>query len=292
MDLAVHVENQEIREFILSEVTWMPAFEMFLDRYEDCKPKPIRHVLNSLMNNFTKIAPEVDRYSIESSMIPMLLSNIILCEPRSRFKASLVSLEWLIRKNAFLTIELVERIESWLLQNNHAWSPLLEAHFIKMNISLDLFQKKEARLDISRDDLQYYAMQIFITALILGAIDQENFPSAGSMLSCICQKLKAEPITNKILYSNPHSACPFWLISVRYITLRNLAVLDSMSNHILQPLFKTEPSGFQSFIRTLPLEALQFGSETASQGDLILLFSVLKVAKELGILHEDGESSH
>ncbi|PGH23951.1 hypothetical protein AJ80_02013 [Polytolypa hystricis UAMH7299] len=282
-------KNQALREFGMSEPTWIATFEAYLDRYEDSKPKPMRQVLTSLIKALMAQKQATAVHSLHVSIVRLLVPNIILCEPRSRLKASIASLEWLVRKDAFPAVYLIRMIELWLAENTQAWYPLLEKHCIELGIPFNRFKQESTGSDISSRDLRFYTAQIFALAVLNSAQNKSAHPHVGSFFSLLCQKLKQASSDPEVVYFSPLTSRPFWVEPLKYVALNNLDDLDSFSNYMFSPLFKDDRSGSKQFLQRLPLQVLEPGRiPNAATDEFLLLFSVLQVAKETGLVQEDS----
>ncbi|KZZ95080.1 HEAT repeat protein [Ascosphaera apis ARSEF 7405] len=286
-DSSLRSRNAELHAFALSRDRWESVFDILLDRYEDSKPKPMRQVLGSLITVLNKHPDRRVAKEILQHAMPKIISTIILCEPRSRVKASLISVEWFLRKDVLSALDLLAYVRDWLTERrNYArWTQLLSKHCKTLNIPLAHYRDDATPIE----GAEFHTAQLFITSVVLEAITLQILPSAGSLVSLLCQKLRALSPDGD---SYPHTFYdePFWLIPTRTIALHNFDEIENLSHHVFFPLFKDEPSGFQRLIYTLPLSALQSGHHSgADERELMLLFFILDAAKELGVVHEDTE---
>ncbi|KAK2802062.1 hypothetical protein FQN51_004972 [Onygenales sp. PD_10] len=289
LDSTALSKNEKIREFPLTgpEAPWVAAFEVFLDRYER-KPKPMRQVLTSLVKIISKHRDDTLARSIRSSVIQLVIPNIILCEPRSRVKASLIALEWLVRKDALSSVEMIQVMKDWMLNSPTAWASRLEEHCANIGVPLNYFMDEEKRKGIQDADLTFYAAQNFTISLLLNANNRDLALPAGTLFTLLCHKLEAASKVGSFLYNNPDTSCPFWQGPLKYIALQNTDALSAVSDHFFYPLFKAISSAFQSFIHTFPFYDLGPRSSDATMDELIVLFSALQTAKELGLVQEDS----
>lgn len=274
--------NEQLRNHVLSKSSWMAVFEHFLDRFADSRPKPMRQVLACLMAVLARHPEPAVAQSILSSVKPMLLDNIICCEPRSRIKASLVTLECLLRKDVISAEQLVDALISWLSVNYRLWFPLYRHHLEDLLIPAGAFYDD---LSYSVLAVRYYATQVFSLCMLLDGIDQDIIPSTGSLFLLLYQKLKASSLSSLLCETEN----PYWLTISRHVALENMQWQEVMSTHIFFPLFKTVPSGFHLFIRTLHIPSSHVSQDGAARKQIMLLFHMLQAAKELGIVNTDGK---
>ncbi|KAI5292421.1 hypothetical protein KEM55_007810, partial [Ascosphaera atra] len=283
MESSVGAEDEEICNRVLSKEHCMLLFEAYLDMYEHSKPKPMRQVLNTLGHVLGEHASESIATELLAAIPPLLVSNIILSEPKSRLKASLLCLEWFIRKGHYAARDVLLYVREWLSkkENYKSWGPLLSRHFANLNIPLSHYRPEAT----PKEGVEYHTAQILTTAVLLGGLEQDILPSAGSFISVLCHELRhtrnGKTDGTDDLYPYEFSGSPFWSSPLRYIALQNLDNIKNLSNHVFFPIFKSKRSGFQRFIDTLPLEVVQDGKPADNQDELILLFHVLEAAKEL-----------
>ncbi|EAW14308.1 THADA/TRM732 family protein [Aspergillus clavatus NRRL 1] len=275
LDAASVSKCEGTRQLAQSPETWLSAFEVYMSRFEDAKPKPMKQVLNSLVKILAKIQQDPNGKSIQSSVVDAILPSIILGEPRARLKASLVSLEIIMRKSAILPHDLISMLESWLAKNGERWTPLLQDSC--RALSMDITSFLGETLDGTRsDDSKGTAVQILLLGLLNQAKNPELASGAGDTMAAFFQKLKTDPLLS------------VWVEPVRHTVLQNIDILEPMSNYILQPLFTLDPSGFSAFLERLPLPSVYAGDmANAPLEELTVLFASLQVGKKIGRVHED-----
>ena len=255
--------------------TWVAVYEIFLTRYKDAKPKPMKQVLDSLMGLLIKNPDDNAKSSIRSYAVHATLPCIITGEPRSRIKACLLSLEVMLRKNALSPIELVSAAETWLLKNHERWTPLYQVNCSALSIDLPKF------LAGSGSDPKTVATEILTLGFLTQAKTSDLATGSGATMAVFFQKLRASSPDS----SNLASA---WVKPVRHIVLHNLDILEMTSTYILDPLFNIDAIGFRDFLETLPIQNLLTGDMSdAPKDDLTLLFASLQMAKKNGLVHED-----
>lgn len=282
-------QHQELRDFALSENAWVSTLEIYLDRFEDSRPKPMRQALISMINAFKTISDSGVKHSISTGVADLIIPTIITREPRTRQRAALSTLEWLVRRDAFSAVYLFKIVKEWLLTNGPLWITLLKSHCEKINIPLEIFSGGEANVNWESDDIQIYATQVFTLSLLIAAQNRDTASCAGLLLSLLCQKLKSSPIESGAVYVD-RKGCPFWVMPVRHIALTFIDDLEITSSYIFYPLFKIDTSGFRAFLQTLPVQELESSNGAKGPiGELVLLFSALEIAKELGLAHEDSK---
>ncbi|GAD96200.1 HEAT repeat protein [Paecilomyces variotii No. 5] len=284
LDAALVSKNHETRQIALSRETWLAVFEVYVDRFEDAKPKPMKQVLNSLLKILGKYSntSEVEALLLQAG--EMILPSIIIGEPRSRLKVSLLSLEIFIRKNAISPSQLMSMVSKWLANHGDRWRPVFDQHHGAWlsGSSMDGVQDEDnGHINVAR---------IFTLALLIRATSAEVASASGAVLAALFQKIKAALPSTQNIYLDPTNSLPLWVAPAKQIMLRNMDSLDIMSNHMLSPLFTVDSAGFRSFIYQLPIQILLSGDMTEAPLDQFsLLFSALQIGKKVGLVHEDGK---
>lgn len=291
LESALRSDYGELGQFVRSEATWMSVFELYLDRYVNARPKPMKQILATLIMILSKHMDANTAKSVRSQIVKVLVPTIILFEPRSRLKASLVSLESLVRKEAIDVVELFLLTEDWLWANHSSWIPLLGENCIDLGIPLDSLADEQRRKEIPQWDLRLYAARIFCLVLLLSTRNRDISLPAGMLFSQLCYRLKSVAAGHDFPYYQEET--PFWVSPLKYISLMNLGCLEPIANHVLSPLFKMERKDFFYFVNSLPLNSLSSKTVAkASNEEYNLLFAILELGKELGLVHEkEGEFS-
>ncbi|GAB1208295.1 hypothetical protein APSETT445_007039 [Aspergillus pseudonomiae] len=253
-------------------------------RYKDANPKGMRLVLECLVGLFNKNPQETDKDLIRSKITETTIPSIILGEPRSRLKASFVSLEALLRKGAISPIEFISLVESWLLENRERWISLLQEDCKSLSIDINRFLASAP----SSESKQIVA-EILLLRLLTQAKTAELAASSGDLMAVFFQKVKNLDTSGPSSQEISQNLSSIWVIPVRHLALQNLDNLELMSNYTLQPLFKLDPAGFRAFLEKLHLKNLLAGDMSeAPLPELTLLFASLQMAKKVGLVHEDN----
>ncbi|PLB55905.1 HEAT repeat protein [Aspergillus steynii IBT 23096] len=290
LDAARISKCEATRQLVLSRETWMSVFEVFLVRFKDGKPKPMKQLLESLVALLTKHLAEHDRQFIKSQIIDATLPSIVLNERRSQLKACLVTLEILVRKNALPPVELTTMVRSWLRENAGRWIPLFQEDCKALAIDVTQFLEKTSDDGPATLESQRPAAEVFVLALVAQARSFELAAGPGDTMTAFFQKVKALPPTS---HSREHvqGLLSVWVAPVRHVILQNMHLLEPMSSYFLHPLFSIDPIGFRGFLNQLPFENLLTGDmHDAPVDELSLLFASLQMAKKIGLVHEDHTS--
>ena len=291
LEAAITAKGLEVCKFARSEKTWLAVFEVYLDRFEYSPPKPMKQILATLTNILATHSDPDTAGSIRSYLIDSVVKTILLAEPLTRLKASVVSLHFLIRKEAFPAVDLVAHLQRWLQANVNSWTPAIGEH--ATNIGLDVSTFTGRAPSASVEEQGTITAQLLCLVLLLHLQNANVVTSSGALLSQLCFKLKKESENGPFQYSTPGHGAPFWAAPLKYLSLRNLDNLDATISLAFHLLFRGQPAEFSSFLDVLPLKDLlseNYG-ETGT-AEFALLIAVLETGKELGLVHEDSEYRH
>lgn len=276
LDAAATSKIDETKQLALSSDNWLAVFEVFLSRYEDAKPKPLKQLLGSLINLLAKHIHGSKKEEIQKAVTGAIIPSIVLGEPRSRLKASLVCFELVIRKGAFSGSDFVSLLRQWLEEHRERWVHVFE----NAQEALSPINFEDLTSTMSREPPKELAAKIFVLGLLTQTNTRDMSGSCGNVLGALLQKLKSE--------SPESSVSTIWVAPVRYMMLHVMDNLEAMSSQILQPIFSADPSGFMAFVESLPLKSLLAGDMTdAEDKEYILLFAALQIGKKTNLVHED-----
>lgn len=279
IEAAINSPNEQTKTLALSIDTWLAIFDIFLSRYEDAKPKPLKQLLGSLAAILSRHYQGPQRRAVQIAVTNAILPSIVLGEPRSRLKAALVCLEIFIRKNAVLPSELLSLVQSWLAEHRQRWVPIFE----KDRAALHSGSSSSDSSILSEPPSEELAAKIFVLGLLNHTNNREMAGTTGGMLAKFFQKLKSESPNQQL--------STIWVAPVRHVLLQNVDDLEALSSQILLPLFTADPAGFISFVNTLPLASLLTGDMAdAAQSEYMLLFASLQMGKKVNLVHEDCKS--
>jgi hypothetical protein len=243
----------------------------------------MKQVLECLVGLLNKNPQETEKDAIRSKIAHATIPSIILGEPRSRLKASFVSLETLLRKSAVSPAQLISMAESWLLDNRERWTSLLQQDCKALSIDVPRFLASAPSAESKK-----IVAEILLLRLLAQAKTAELAASSGDMMAALFMKERDSHASQASSQEELQNLSSVWVTPVRHIALQNLDNLELMSNYTLQPLFNIDPSGFRAFLEKVHLKNLLAGDMSeAPLPELRLLFASLQMAKKIGLVHED-----
>ena len=239
-------------------------------------PKALKLLLGSLATILAKYLKGDTRHFIQQKIVTATFPSVVLGEPRSRLKGSLVCLEWVIRKNAILPFEFIHLIRNWLVENRERWVPVFEK-----DCNTLFTRDSDIAPDLMSNDFdEEFSTNVFFLGLLTQTNNRELSGTAGGLIATFLQRLKSESSTR--ILSN------LWVAPVRHMVLLNMESIELLSSQLLEPLFAVDPAGFRSFVDSLPFKNFVAGDmSNAEESELILLFSTLQMGKKSNLVHDD-----
>lgn len=239
----------------------------------------MRQVLSALTKVLIKHENDEVARSIRVKVVTTLLSIIFTGEPRSKLKASLLSLEFVLRKHVIDLTEWMSLMQKWLPRNVSAWRQRLQQHGLRAFAFSTQKSLPDERQGIA-------IVESFSLALFFNAFQMDLAPAVGSLLSSFCRLLKETPSTHSLYYFENHFS--FWVILLKEVLLKNIGILGIFATYVFPDLFRTDPGGFKGFVCELPLGDISTGL-VHDTPEVTILFSALQVGKELGLVEEAGQ---
>jgi hypothetical protein len=248
----------------------------------------MKQVLESLAVILAKSREAPENDAARRAFVNAVLPSIILGEPRTRLKASIIALETLLRKNAIHAVELTSLVGDWLLQNSDRWSIVLQEECRVSLIDIPKYLQRSSNTTASDVHFKETSVEILLLGLLNRTKAFELAASVGEVMTIFFRKLQQPAGSAPPPPENSKSLTLVWVRPVKHFLLQNLEILDKLTHSILQRLFEVSTDGFHHFIDTLPLNSLLSGDmSSSSSAELTLLFASLQLAKKIGLVHED-----
>lgn len=274
IEAAATAQIPSTKQLALAADTWLAIFDIIVSRYEDAKPKPLKQLLGTLTTVLAKYHKGQRRAFVQEAVFNAILPSIMLGEPRSRLKGSLVCLENFIRKSAIVPSELITLVQVWLTHHRERWHAAFEKD--RQALSCGTFDFNLA----SDKPSKTFSAKIFTLGLLTQTNNHDMSGTAGGILAALIKQMKSEPPAEDV--------STVWVAPARYMLLQNMENLERLSSTILLPLFTADPAGFVAFVKSLPLETLLAGDmANAAKSEYMLLFVALQMGKKANIVHED-----
>lgn len=273
------------KDMAYSYRTWLAVFEVVLIRFDDTTPKPMKQVLSGLFKFLKKHPDATEARRIQAGLMDKIMPSIILADPRSRLKPSLVSMERLVRESGMPTSTLMTLIYDWLVAHYEEWQSLYARHCQALSVDMSPLHSTDMKYDDVSISVKHSISTIFSLAILIHAKKHGFVSTGGSLMAFLHRNANEE---NK----DPGQSCyplTSWIRPTKHIMLENMEDLELFSRSILLPLLEADIKAFRAFIADLPLDPVLTGNMegAGSVVEFILLFSALGVGKKIGFVHED-----
>ncbi|OKL63320.1 hypothetical protein UA08_01801 [Talaromyces atroroseus] len=284
MQNALSSRIQTTQRLGYSHKTWLSVFEVVLTRLEEAALRPMKQVLATL----TKILvnhPDIDEARlIFAGIKDAIMPSIILGDPKSRVKSSLACLERFVR-DGISPLTLMSLVYDWLAAHYGKWRPLFAEQFQIVSTDISHFSSTNASYIDAGIDVKRSVAIIFNLALLMHAENQGHSQAVGTLMALLYTK--SDNTEDKLLQSCYPLAS--WTLPTKYAMLQMMDTLDGKSKTLLSSLLGSDIRGFRAFIAELPLETVLSGDMKSERtiDEFLLLFSALRIGKEVGFVHED-----
>ena len=250
---------------------WTKAFETYLNRSENNKSKPMRHLLLTLVKIVSKYPNESGRiYLIKyavSSAIHTIDGDV---ESSSSIKAAVQALELFLSKHIINAPQLVcmlnEKRESGHLDMTVEY---LRPDSLSSTLEIDWVKSTED----------------FMSSILQWVQYADIVPAAGRLSSSFFLSLQKHAVQHKLEIYNDQ-AMPLWLPSIKKALNEESEALEGLEKHILPGLLRLSSADTQAFLKTLPLKDLQEGIVGIhTVGDIQLCLLTAKIVVEVRASH-------
>lgn len=285
---ALSSEISTTRSLVYSHETWLSVFELILTRFDDVTTRTTKQVF-SILIKVLKSHPNVDearliRVGIRNAIMP----SIILADPRSRMKSSLVALERFVREDGLSPSTLMSMVYDWLVANYDKWRPLLAKHCQSLSTDILTLSGTNTSYDDADMNVKQHVSIVFNLALLINATAYGYAQAAGSLIALLytqAEKTESDLVRNCYPLRG-------WILPTKHVMLQMKDSLEVISHGLLSSLLGSDIKGFRAFLQVLPLETVLSG-DIGNEGtidEFLLLFFALRIGKTAGFVHEDCKS--
>lgn len=256
--------NLELRTLCFSASTWNQIFEVYIERSEDAKSKPMRQVLVTLVKVLSK-NPDINTvHSIRDAAIEKLLAYILGQECLSRVKPAMQALEHLISKQTIDIPELLSRVN----QVRHAENAPTCAFCVAASTShsgecqglrgapLPVNVSRNVNPNPPRLSPWTSAIQDFMWSVLDSIrVNTDLAPAAGRLLSSFLTFLH-----RTTLEENQNSKkLDVWIRPIYRFMKQHPHLIELFAHHILPDLLRPGSSTSTEFLNILPLDDIERG---------------------------------
>ena len=250
----------KIRELSFSSAAWTKAFNIFLERSERHKTKPVRRLLLAL----TQILKNHEQVDVKLSLLGHAVSRAtktICGQPNTAsVKPAIQTLEH------FINVGLITARE-------------VTGYVIKVSGSSQAVSEagRPESTSLERDE----AVKDFALSVLEWVQFPDCAPAAGRFLCTFFQSLNADPRDQAV----SDETIPLWIYPVKQAINRHLERLEVFEHHVLPGLLTLTPADTRAFLKTLPLGDLNpgtVGPDAAANIHLCLLIAKVAAPLRLG----------
>ncbi|EKG10898.1 Armadillo-like helical [Macrophomina phaseolina MS6] len=255
--------DERIRSLIWSKNIWSDLFDIFLERYDNAKPKSMRQVLLLLCSILQKDRSTTAQTTRDRS-VARLFDVLFQEDDTSRVKPALSALSHFIQKDVLSVDEMITMFEQW------------DAH------------RGQPRHSLSASGV---VSKTFLCGVMNWANHQDTTPAAGNAVCVILEharRQQAKHFTN----STPDSL-PIWVEPLETIIRRNPDAMLNFKSHVFPDLFKPVLTDYLKFLEHLHLDdhvklkpSAEDSSRPSDELETYLLFTSLQVGKDMGFVQE------
>lgn len=289
LDRAFVSPLSEMRSFILSVEIWRAYFDVYMDRYGDSKPKPLKQLLVALANSLSEWPSPQQAQALKKDVLETFLFWIQGPDYTSRLKPALQGLAYFASKGIFSVQDVVVSLRSLFLDIG---SPPVDALITRVTEDgraaarhTDMILPGPG-LVLSSEDV----LGTFLSNLLVW-VSYTSVETAASQLISTFFKLLRKHSSKEISFYHSVTRLPLWVAPLKGILNRMPETLEALKHHVLPELFRLSSEDLRDFIESLHLEHCLSGKVSADgYSDVLLLLSSLQVAQGLNLVQVTGKS--
>lgn len=287
LDQALVSPTSEMRSFILSVEIWRAFFDVYMDRYGDSKPKPMKQVLVTLVGSLSRWPRSEEAQVLRNDTLDTFLLWINSPDYTSMLQPALHGLAYFVSKGIFS----VEDVVVSLRRLGPTDEPLPAE-----DLTTQATQGGQAATSSGDPDFPAPAsgpseklMETFICTLLLWASHTGVATSAPNLISTFFKILRKHS-SKEINFYHSVTKLPLWVAPLKRTLERKPEIVEALKHHVLPELFKLSPEDIHDFVKSLHLEHYSCGKVAANDhSEFLLLLSSLQVAQDLGLVRVTGK---
>jgi hypothetical protein len=267
---------------------WTDIFNVYLERSDKAKVKPLRQVLITLTSIISGDSDHHRARRVLNAAVIRIIAIIFKQETYSRVKPAIQALEYFITKQVISLQDLLGLVKTWRNNNN----PVALGGPGKLSpVHHTTNEFTDTEMPSSHADT---ASAGYITVLALALLhwmpEPDIAPAAGDLFITIFSALKRRE-AERLSHQVSGAATPAWYNPIQASIEKTPSVLDNLKQHIFPDLFKLSVTDFGHFLERLHFKEILSGSPVADEDpQVILLFTALQVGKEVGLVRGSGRS--
>lgn len=251
-----------IRYLSYKTETWTRAFNIYVTRSDNTKPKPLRRLLLTLVRSISNQPVEKEKDLLLRFGINVATQAIRKQHGFADIKAAIQVLEHFINSNLVDAAEVAqsERPE-------------------ELGILLEKSTNKDQRNPDTQQEEVNQSVQRFALDVLEWMQYPDCAPAVGRFLPVYFKSIKGSQ-SDKALTNSKDNVVPLWISPVKRALEKHQGILEVFEIHILPGLLRLGPADVKAFLQLLPLERLQHGNiGSSSISDIQLCLLVAKTAE-------------
>ena len=284
--------NLELRTLCFSASTWNQIFDVFIERSEDAKSKPMRQVLITLVKVLSMSSDSSAVRSIRDAALGRLLTIIMLGQDRlSSVKPAMQALEHFMGKQIINMPNFLLRIIQVCPAKNAPKQALCAAAPASHSGERQALRDAPLQPYVSRSvdpnpprlSSWRSAIQDFIwTVLDCIRINTDLAPAAGRLISSFVMSLQRTVMEEDQDCKKPD----VWIRPTYGFMKQHPDLIELFVHHLLPDLLRLGGSTSAEFMKVLPLDDLQHGfTSCLDVVDIRVFLMASKASEELGLMH-------
>ncbi|KAI9768015.1 MAG: hypothetical protein M1840_005327 [Geoglossum simile] len=261
---------------------WTDIFNIYLERSDKAKVKPLRQVLVTLTSI---IAGDLDLYRarrVLNAAVIRIIAIIFKQEAYSRVKPAIQALDYFITKQVISLQDLLSFVKTWQCNNNAVaisgsgkFSPIYHTANEPANTEMSSSYAETASNDY---------VTVLALALLHWMPEPDIAPAAGNLFITLFSTLKGQE-AERLPHQVSDAAAPGWYGPIHTSIEKTPSALENLKQHILPGLFKLSVTDFGHFLDRLHLKEILSGSPVEDRDpQVMLLFTALQIGKEIGLV--------
>lgn len=262
----------DLKDICFDLDTWKSVLGVFLRRWDDNKPKPMRMLLRSLSHLISRDPIRERRLAKKDYAVHKSLAMIIDQNESVSVKLAFQVLDHLLSKDL---VDAADILCAYAIYDGvqTSASPIDSPHRPHSSEATDLSNPKWKQHGHD-----------FVLAIFNWILCSDIAADAGRLVGRVAQSFHV--LSNATSESNR----PIWASPVQRFIQKHPEYLDAITNHVLPVLLKTGHDDALIFLQSLPWESLRNGdSGGLSDADIVLCLSTANFAAEVQFSDQSGK---
>lgn len=242
--------------------TWTRAFNIYVTKSDNSKPKPLRRLLLTLVRSISNHHVEKEK-------------NLLL-----RFGIN-VATQAIRKQHGFADIKAAMQVLEHFIN-----SDLVDAAEVAQSTRPEgsgILSKESTNKDDQNPDTQQEGVNQSVQKFALDVLDWMHYPdcapAVGRFLPVYFKSLEGSQ-NDKAVPTSKDNVVPLWILPVKRALEQNQGLLEVFEIHILPGLLRMGPADVKAFLQLLPLESIQHGDiGSSSVSDIQLCLLVAKTSE-------------